>query len=260
MPTTIVVTPEPFNDPPRNLIQFTYTFATSVTITRTDPDNNVVPVRLADPAVLDGAGSWVGYDYESWFESSTVYKGTTNDNFTLTASPVTLNVHDIWLRHPGQPGLSLQIDFQGEGDPVRPVVQTVFEPLGRSTPIVVSDGQRKSKRGEITIRTKNDTEHDALVGLLDDVTPLLLDVPPSKNFGIDLSHQYLAIGDLTQKRRVEGYYLDPNRIWSAPYIVVDRPAGGIQSQRTYGTIIADFATYQAVKNRYATYTAVQTGA
>jgi hypothetical protein len=169
-------------------------------------------------------------------------------------------VTDIWLRHPGVPGLSQVIDFQGEGDPVRAVMQTVFEPLGRRTPIVVSDGQRKSKRGEITIRTSNDTEHDALLGLLDDVTPLLLDIPPSKGFGLDLVHQYLSIGDVTMQRRIENYYLDTHRIWKAPYIVVGRPAGGVQSQRTYATLLNDFATYQDVKTRYATYTAVQTGA
>jgi hypothetical protein len=55
-------------------------------------------------------------------------------------------------------------------------------PLGRPNPIVVSDGQRKSKQGEITIRTANDTEHANLLGLLDDVTSLLLDIPPGKGF------------------------------------------------------------------------------
>ena len=259
MPTTLVATPEPLNNPPRVLLQLTYTGQTSANIVRNDPDGNVVPVRLADPAALDGAGQWNGYDYESWFESSTTYTATTGAG-SVSSSAVTLDVHDIWLRHPGVPGLSLEIDFQGEGDPVRSVMQSVFEPLGRATPIVVSDGQRKSKRGDITIRTKNDTEHSSLLGLLDDVTPLLLDVPPSKGFGADLTHQYLAIGDLTQKRLIEGYYLHPWRIWNAPYIVVGRPAGGIQSQRTYATLVNDFATYQDVRNRYTTYTNVQTGA
>jgi hypothetical protein len=62
------------------------------------------------------------------------------------------------------------------------------------------------------------------------------------------------------QRRVAGYYVDPGRVWTAPYIVVGRPAGGIQSQRTYADVLSGFATYQAVLTRYATYTAVLTGA
>ncbi len=259
MPTTLIVTPDPTNDPPRMIIEITYTGQVSATVVRNDPDGTATPVRLGAPVALDGTRQAVLFDYESWFGSATTYTATTAGG-SVSSSSVSLDVNSIWLRHPGVPSLSQQIDFQGEGNPVRPVAQSVFEPLGRTTPIVVSDGQRKSKRGDLTIRTKNDTEHAKLLGLLDDVTPVLLDIPPSKGFGMDLTHQYLAIGDLTMTRRIEGYYPDPNRIWTAPYIAVGRPAGGIQSQRTYGTLVNDFATYQAVKTRYATYTAVLTGA
>jgi len=257
--TTLTATADPTNNPPRVLLNLTYTGQTSATIVRNDPDGSQTPVRLAEPATLDGSGSWVGYDYESWFGSSTTYTATTAAG-SLTSSAVTLNVADVWLRHPGVPSLSQLVDFQGEGQPVRAVTQAVLQPLGRATPVVVSDGQRKAKTGTITLRTKNDTEHAALLGLVDDVTPLLLDVPPAKLFGADLTHQYLALGDLTQNRLREDYYPHPWRIWTAPYIVVGRPAGGIQSQRTYATVLAAQATYQAVLTRYATYTAVLTGA
>jgi hypothetical protein len=257
--TTLVATPDPANNPPRVLLTLTYTGQTSATIVRNDPDGSQTPVRLAEPATLDGTGSWVGYDYESWFGSSTTYTATTAGG-SITSSAITLAVADVWLRHPGIPSLSQKVDFQGDGTPVRTVIQAVLEPLGRATPIVLSDGQRKSKRDQITLRTKNDTEHQALLGLLDDVTPLLLAVPPAKGFGADLTHQYLSLGDLTQGRLRPDYFPDTWRIWTAPYIVVGRPAGGIQAQRTYADLVAGFATYQAVLTRYATYTAVLTGA
>lgn len=259
MTTTLVATPDPSNDPPRILLELTYTGQTEATIVRNDPDGSTTPVRLAEPTALDGSGQAVLFDYESWFGEDTSYTATTGAG-SVSSSTVQLNVSTIWLRHPGIPSLSQEIDFQGEGDPTRPVVQGVLEPLGRSTPVVVTDGIRKSKRGEITIRTASDTGHGALLGLLEDVTPLLLDVPPAKAFGMDLQHQYLALGDLTMKRRIEGYYPDPNRIWVAPYIVVGRPAGGLVTQRTYADLLADFATYQAVKTRYTNYTNVLTGA
>jgi hypothetical protein len=257
--TTLTATPDPANSPPRVLINLTYTGQTSATIVRNDPDGSQTPVRLAEPATLDGSGSWVGYDYESWFGSSTTYTATTGAG-SLTSSSFTLDVAAIWLRHPGIPSLSQAIDFQGEGDPVRAVTQAVLQPLGRATPVVLSDGQRKAKTGAITIRTLGDTQHANLLGLLDDVSVLLLDVPPALAFGADLTHQYLSIGELTMQRRVAGYYVDPGRTWTAPYIVVGRPAGGIQSQRTYADVLSGFATYQAVLTRYATYTAVLTGA
>lgn len=259
MPTTLVATPEPGNSPPRVLLQLEYTGQTSATIVRTDPDGQQVPVRLAEPAALDGAGQWVGYDYESWLGRPMTYTATTAGG-SVTSSTVTLAVTDTWLRHPGVPSLSCKVDFQGEGEPVRPVNQAVLEPLGRATPIVVSDGRRRTKRSTLTLRTKTDGEHELLLGLLDDVTPLLLDIPPNRPFGPTLPHQYLSIGDLTEARNRPDYYPDPWRLWTAPYIVVGRPAGGIQAQRTYADVLAQNATYQGVLTQYGTYTDLLTGA
>jgi hypothetical protein len=258
VPITLAATPEPAADPPRILIELTWTGQTSATIVRTDPDGSQTPVRLAEPATLDGSGSWVGYDYESWFGQWTRYTATSAAG-SITTSTLSLDVTDVWLRHPGIPSLSMQVDFQGDGAPVRPVVQAVLEPLGRNFPVVVSDGRRKAKRGEITLRTKSDAEHTALLALVDDAVPLLLDVPPGKGFGADLTHQYLAIGDLTQSRLRPDYYKDTWRIWTAPYIVVGRPAGGIQAERTYADVLAAHGTYQDLIATYGTYTELLTG-
>lgn len=258
MATTLVATPEPGHNPPRMLLELTYTGQTSATITRNDPDGKQIPVRRAEPASLDGAGSWVGYDYESWFGADTTYTAATAAG-AITSTEVTLDVDQVWLRHPGTPSLSQAIDFQGEGEPVRPVVQSVIEPLGRRTPIVISDGQRKSKRGELTLRTKTIEEHGALLALLDNVTPLLLDVPPDCGWGVDLAHLYLSVGDLTERRFRPDYYPQPWRSWVAPYIVVGRPAGDLQAERTYATVLAAHSSYQDVLNYYSTYSNLLTG-
>lgn len=257
MPTTFTATPEPANLPPRTLLELTYTGQTSATITRLDPDGRERPVRLAEPATLDGSGTWIGYDYESFFSQASTYTAVTGAG-SLTTSSVSLDVDKVWLRHPNIPSLSIQPDFQGEGDPVRPVNQAILEPLNRAFPIVVTDGRRRTKRGTITLRTKTAGESDALLDLVDDTAVLLLDIPPSKNFNMD-PHQYVALGDLTENRQRPDYYPWPRKIFTAPYVVVDRPAGGLQSQRTYDTVLADFADYTAVKNRYATYNDVLTG-
>jgi hypothetical protein len=258
MAITLTATPQPNNVPPRVLLQLEYTGQTSATITRTDPDGNAVPVRLADPATLVG-GFWTGYDYEAWFEESTTWTATTSAG-SVTSAPAVLAVADTWLCHPGVPALSQRVDFQGEGTPVRSVVQSVLQPLGRRTPIVVSDGRRRAKAGQITLRTRTAAEEDALLALLDDVTPLLLIVPPSKGFGRSLRHQYLALGDLSEGRVRPDYYPFPWRTWTAPYNVVGRPAGGVQSQRTYADVLAAHASYAELRTRYGTYTDVLTGA
>lgn len=259
MATTFTATPEPpvGGSIPRTLLELTYTGQTEAQITRLDPDGAVRPVRLGEPAELDGAGSWVGYDYESWLGYPATYTATTGAG-TLTAGPVTLTASEVWLRHPGIPSLSLAIDFQGEGEPTRAAVQAVLEPLGRTYPIVVTDGRRKSKRGVITIRTATAAEAQALLDLVDDTSVLLLDIPATRTLQMD-AHQYLALGDLTQGRRRPDYYPDPHKIWTAPYIAVDRPAGGLQSERTWDTLLTDFASWNAARAAYASWNALLTG-
>lgn len=256
MPTTFTATPQPGNSPPRVLLELEYTGQTSATITRLDPDGRERPVRLAEPATLVG-GIWTGFDYESWFGDASTYTAVTGGG-SITTVPVTLAVLTPWLRHPGVPSLSAPVDFQGDGEPVRAVSQAVLEPIGRRDPIVVSDGRRRSKRGTMTVRTETLAEVQALLDLLDDVSILLLDIPPEAGYGI--THEYRSIGDLTESRFRPDYYPHPWRIWTAPYIVVDRPAGGQQSERTYDTVLAEFSTYSAVKNAYDTYTDLLTGA
>lgn len=255
MPTTFVATPQPGNDPPRVLLELEYTGQTEATVTRLDPDGREQLVRLGEPAPLVG-GLWTGYDYESWFGQPATYTAATAGG-SITATPVTLTVDAAWLRHPGVPDLSILVHFEGEGDPVRAVNQAILEPLGRRDPIVVSDGRRKSKRGTLTLRTYDSTELAALLGILDDVTPLLLDVPPDWAYGLD--HQYLAIGDLTENRFRPDYYPHQWRVFTAPYVVVGRPAGGLQAEWTYADVLAMWGTYTDVRNNYDTHNDLLTG-
>jgi hypothetical protein len=258
VPTTLVATAEPSNDPPRVLIEIEYTGQVSADIVRNDPDGRAVPVRLADPVTLDGSGEATVYDYESWFGQATTYTATTGGG-SIDSNSVSLDVDDIWLRHPALPTLSMAIDFQGEGEPVRAVNQAVLEPLGRRTPIVVSDGRRRGKRGTITIRTETDEQHEALLALVDDVTALLLDVPPGKLYGPTLTHQYLALGDLQETRHRPDYYPWPRRIWTCPYIVVDRPADTVEGDRTWANVLAEAADWAELVGMYDTWGDVLTG-
>lgn len=257
MPTTLVATPEPGNGPPRVLLELEWTGETEITVQRVDPDGRTRPVRLAEPAELT-SDEWSGYDYESWFGQSTTYQAT-DGTTTISATPVTLSVDAAWLRHPGQPDLSMQVNVEADGDPVRRVNRAVLEPLGRRYPIVVTDGRRKAKQSTVTFRTYTLAEADQLLGLVDDTAVLLLDVPPAWGWGI--THQYMAIGDLTETRTApagRGAWI-PVRNWSAPYDVVDRPADTDAGDRTWANVLAEAATWQDVLDMYDTWGDVLTG-
>src|ERR1044071_225891 len=113
MATVLTATPQPGNNPPRVLLELEYGGQTEATITRQDPDGQSRAVRLAEPATLVGS-LWTGYDYESFFEAASIYTATTAGG-SVSSAPVTLDVTDTWLRHPGVPTLSRKVDFQGVG-------------------------------------------------------------------------------------------------------------------------------------------------
>src|SRR5688572_2572150 len=257
MPTTLVATAEPGATPPRVLLELEWTGETEIDVLRVDPDGRTRPVRLAEPATLT-ADEWSGYDNESWFGQATTWQAT-DGTTTITSNMVTLDVTKAWLRHPGQPTLSMQVDVQGDGEPVRRVNRAVLEPLGRRYPIVVTDGRRKAKQSTLTLRTQTLDEADALLALVDDAAVLLLDIPPAWGWGV--THQYVSLGDLTETRTTgatRGAWV-PVREWTAPYDVVDRPADTIAGDRTWANVLSEAATWADVMDMYDTWGDVLTG-
>jgi hypothetical protein len=255
--TTLTATAEPSATPPRILLELEWTGGTDITVQRIDPDGRTRGVRLAEPATLD-ADLWSGYDYESWFGEATTYQAT-DGSTTIDATPVTLTVDAAWLRHPGVPSVSVQVNVEGDGEPTRAVNRAVLEPLGRRYPIVVTDGRRKTKTSIMTFRTYTLAEADALLSVLDDTAVVLLDVPPAWGWGI--THQYMAVGDVTETRTApegRGAWV-PCRNWSAPYEVVDRPADAIAGDRTWANVLVEAATWADLVDMYDTWSDVLTG-
>jgi len=205
-------------------------------------------------AYFDGATtdtSTLFYDWAGVANASTSYEHltgtTTADDLTAAA---TLAVTDVWLIHPGVPDLSMRLaKVKSLGDRTRWVNWGVFQPFGRPTPVVVTDGRRKAVTAQLVIRTRTLDELDALVALTTDAAVLLLNVPASLGWGV--TNEYISLGDLTESR--EAFASFPTRVLSAPYLVVSRPVGGSQSQRTYADLLTECATYQAVMDLYDTY-------
>lgn len=253
--TPLTVTPEPRHSPPRVRIQVSgATNAADVVITRTGPDNRAVVVRTAGPLPLS-SGQGLVYDHEAPFGVRVTYTATTRTSAAATiatsSASTSVDVMVPWLIHPGVPSLSMPLrSIKTFGTRVRAVNAGVFQPYGRSTPIVVTDGRRKAPTGQVELRTQTLDELTALIAILDDTATLLVNIPATLGWGV--TSEYWHIGDLSEAREVE-VGADSYRAITAPYLVVAAPEGGSQGQRTWADVLAQNTTWQGVLDRYPTW-------
>lgn len=257
--STLTATAEPANSPPRVLLNLNMADLTpdpaEATILRQDPDGRTRPVRLAEPATLT-AGAWQGYDYEAPFGLAVTYSASSVTPVgSATSSAVTLDVATAWLRHPGIPSLSVELALDrfrkdSFGTRSRPASRAVFTPLGRSDPVVVTSGARRTVESQMVLRTDTAQQRDELWSLVDDESVLLLDIPPGEAWGV--AHEYISVGDVAEVRMAD-WGDEPRRWFPLPYLVVERPAGGLQAQYTWADVLADHATWADVRSRYDTW-------
>jgi hypothetical protein len=258
---SVVATPQPSNLPPRVQVTVTDTGTspaiTAATVTRTDNSGRTTIVRTTDggplPLVTSGSNR-VGtvYDYEAPYGVPVTY--STSEQPANTSGAVTLSATKVWLVHVGIPDRSVPITVAEFGNRSRQVARGVFYPMGRSTPVVITDGSRKSYEGSLTLLTLTDAERVAIDDLISDAGVLLMNVPADRGWGVDT--QYVSLGD-SQEERVVNFAGQPARRWRLPYVVVDAPVGGTQAQYTWADVITTYATWQDVISANATWAAVQ---
>lgn len=248
MTATIVATAEPDATPPRVRLNVT-TNQTSLTLYRVAQDGTKTPVRSYDGGPFPVSGTTLtAYDPEAAIGLPVSY---TADGAGITNSGVvTVTGSQVWLAHPGVPTRSQPITVRTLGERSYQSNQSVRYPLGRRYPIVASDGRRKAATYDLTLLTSTLTDMGELEDLFADMSPLLLQVPADKGWGV--VSEYVAIGDVKQGRVVR-VAVEPMREWSLPCSVVDRPAGGSQAFNTYGLSLSKYATYGARFAAHATY-------
>jgi hypothetical protein len=220
---------------------------TTVTVTRHNPDGTVSPVRTTDgnPVPMSG-GAGLVYDYEAPYGAAVTY--STLETPANVTTPVTVPASQVWLIHPGVPSLSLPIRL-GRGSfmsRVRAASQAVFKVLGRSTPLVYTDGARKSIASTLVALVQSAGQLAAMEALLADTSVLLLNVPTT--LGYNFPTCYVSIGDVTEVPTTE-LVAETWLTLSMPFTVVDRPAGGTQAART----LADLAVYATLADLAAAY-------
>lgn len=229
---------------------------TSTTVTRLNPDGTVSPVRTTDgnPVTISG-GTGLVYDYEVPYGEIVTYSSV--ETPANISAGVTVPIARPWLIHPGVPVLSQPILF-GRGSfatRVRPAKKAVYWPMGRSTPVSIGDGSRKSVQSQLVLQVTTQTDLAELQDLFADASVLMLNIPPS--LGYNFSTCYIDCGD-TEEAFASPILTEQYATISMPFTVVARPAGGTQSQRTYLDWLA-YPTYAALRVQYATYAAALAG-
>jgi hypothetical protein len=256
---TVAPTVEPGNWPPRVRLDVTDTsipLYQEVTVTRLDPNGRTATVRTPDgnPLTLTSSVGLV-YDYEAPYGQPVTYS-TVEDPATVSAQ-VTVDEDRIWLIHPGVPELSAPVELRSSSllEEEWAVEQGVFFPQGREFPVVHTDGIRRAPSSSLTVAVDSLADLSRVRSLLRDASVLLLNVPAGLGLGFDTS--YVAIGNV-RNARVSDIGSDPKRAVTLPFVVVDRPSGGTQADRTYSDLLS-YSTYADLQAAYTDYQAVLSG-
>lgn len=257
---TIAIVAQPTNSPPR----FQITIATpdgsaitAVTLNRT-ANGSTMAVRAQPPA---SASPIVTYDYEAPWDtvvsySATVTRGGTTE--TYTSDQFTLSPSFPWLIHPTTPTLSLPLDRNSFdlmgvvsiGDETRGELKNKHRILGSEYQIVTKTGPRAAPTLPMVIATVTNDERAAMVALVRDQTPLLIQAPTS--FLWDFENGYYDVGDFSTGRILQ-YGAERRRTITMQLERVEAPAGTQQPTRTWANVLAQNASWNDVVARYATW-------
>lgn len=246
----VAATVEAGNVPPRVRLDITSSDATSTTITRLNPDGRMEPVRTSTGGPLQITGSSaLLYDYTAPFGRGVQYSSL--ESPSVTSAMVTVDAASVWLIHPGVPALSLPIELRAGSlqDETYSVQQGTFWPMGRETPVIVTDGSRKGMQSSMTVATETVNDLASLRAILSDASTLFLNIPASFGFLVDSC--YIAAGDVKISRRSTIGSMTQRDV-EIPFTVVARPAGGSQSQRTFADVLADNSSFGSLMTRYRT--------
>ncbi len=143
------------------------------------------------------ASSWVGAGVDSSWSSSS-----------------------WWLKHPHQPDLNVAVTVSSQPSITRASRAGVFQPLGATYAVVVSD-TRGPKTGGVTLRALTEAEQDAIDALLDTDDVLLLQSPAGGG-----GPGYVKFLSHTRARIVDWH--DATRSWEQlEFVVVPVPPGPV---------------------------------
>lgn len=197
---------------------------------------SAVPVDGSDEADLD--------DYEFVPGQLNHYRVTAGaDVFTTTITPAQTGV---WLKSITRPFLNRAVTVTDYSDIVRPARQGVFEVIGRSYPIAVTD-VRGSRRWTMTVKADTVVDADALELVFASGDPLFVQTDGSH----DIPSGYVVVEDMTRSRFG---HVSQRRYFSLPMIEVAAPGPEVVgATSTWETLVAEFGSWTAVLAEFGSW-------
>jgi hypothetical protein len=193
-------------------------------------------------------------DYEFAAGQATTYRIrvlSTPENVpevTLSAVTVTLPATNpgVWLKFIVQPALNQQVQLIDWGEIARPTRVTLYDVVGRTDPVAVTD-VHGSRRITVTLRTSTNDEAERLDDALSQGRPLFLHVPAN----VALPSVYAVAGDYAASRPSKTTQV---RFWQVALIEVSPPPpSAVAPPTTWQNILDSYGTWQEVIDAFPTW-------
>jgi hypothetical protein len=195
-----------------------------------------VPVSVSDTANLD--------DYEFVPGAVNHYRVTAgSDVFTTTITP---DQTGVWLKSIARPFLNRKVNVESHKDINRPARNGVFDIIGRSDPVGVTD-VRSSRRWEMTLWVDTVAEAESLELVFTSGDPLFIQA----NSTADIPAGYVLVGDLTIRR----WGTISTRRWFDLSLTNVAPPGPdvVGYTSTWESLVAEFGTWADVLAFFPTW-------
>jgi hypothetical protein len=206
-----------------------------------------VTVRGGTAVTIDGSDEASLDDYEFLPGALNHYRVTAgSDTFTTTSTPAQTGV---WFKSITRPFLNRAVTVTDYSDISRPARNGVFEVLGRSYPVAVTD-VRSSRRWTMTVKCASLSDADALEIVFASGDPLY--VQTDGEHGIPGG--YVVVGEM---RRSRFGHVSQRRYFDLPMTEVAAPGPqvvGVTS--TWETLLAEFGSWTAVLAEFGSWEAV----
>jgi hypothetical protein len=197
---------------------------------------SAVTISGSDTADLD--------DYEFVPGAVNYYRVTAGvDVFTTTITP---SQSGVWLKSITRPFLNRAVTVTDVSDITRPARNGVFEVIGRSYPVAVTD-VRGSRRWTMTVKAETVNDADALELVFASGDPLFVQTDGAH----DIPGGYVVVGDVTRSRYG---HVSARRYFELPMTEVAAPGPDVVgATSTWETLLAEFGTWTAVLAEFGTW-------
>ncbi|MGW3619489.1 carbohydrate binding domain-containing protein [Micromonospora arida] len=159
---------------------------------------------------------------------------------------ITPTLDGVWIKSVARPFLNRQVTVVDHTAVERRGRAGVFDVVGRSFPVSVSD-VRGSRRWELEVMTETRDEAEDFDLLLASGDVLLIHVPAAS----DVPGGYVAVGDTSERRRARKSIA---RVFSLSCVEVAAPGPDVVGATSnWQTVLNNYATWQDVLNAHATW-------